>query len=347
MAESFSPQKTIFTSRLGSALTSKRSQMDPALLKSSATSSVSVAEEDTGKDDNSDSTRSLSDPSSKPLSKTKAALTKAGMIAFIVGMCVALPVTLLPQKILYKSRIISEKRQNKWALSTGTFCARWMIRLIPFCQIKVTSEPCSQEPAIWTCNHVSMIDVFLLMAKDHKIRKSKRRPLKIVYWQQLESNPVTKLLFKQCGFIPVQMAANQAGEDNVYDKKSFKSLLKSVKQAFEEGFDIGILPEGQLNPNPEKGLLPVFTGAYTLAKMSKRPIRMMALHGSHRLWHAKHGMTVTGRTVRIRTYPDDWYFESPDHFRETFEQLVGTFGTTGKDRSPVEVRGLMSNSDNN
>ena len=79
------------------------------------------------------------------------------------------------------------------------------------------------------------------------------------------------------------MSANKAGEANDYDLKSFKLLLKQAKQAFEDGFDIGILPEGQLNPSPEKGLLPCFSGAFTLAKMSKRPIQMMALDGTHRL----------------------------------------------------------------
>jgi hypothetical protein len=33
---------------------------------------------------------------------------------------------------------------------------------------------------------------------------------------------------------------------------------------------IGILPEGQLNPNPDAGLLPIYFGAYSLCRMSKR-----------------------------------------------------------------------------
>jgi hypothetical protein len=32
-------------------------------------------------------------------------------------------------------------------------------------------------------------------------------------WKQLEDNPVTKLLFRQCGFIPVQMADNGNGNE--------------------------------------------------------------------------------------------------------------------------------------
>lgn len=158
-------------------------------------------------------------------------------------------------------------------------------------------------------------------------------------WKGLEDNPITKLLFTQCGFIPVQMAANKAGEDNEYDLASFKRLLKQAKQAFEEGFDIGILPEGQLNPHPEEALLPAFPGAFTLARMSKRPIHMMALHGTHRLWHAREdiGMTVTGRTVKARVYPGGRKYSSGDEFLATFEAVIGEFAIKGKDLDDEEL----------
>jgi hypothetical protein len=48
-------------------------------------------------------------------------------------------------------------------------------------------------------------------------------------WKQLEDNPVTKLLFRQCGFIPVQMADNGNGNENEYDISSFRTLLKETK----------------------------------------------------------------------------------------------------------------------
>ena len=162
----------------------------------------------------------------------------------------------------------------------------------------------------------------------------------------MEDNPITRLLFQQCGFIPVQMTANKAGEANDYDMKSFKALLKSTKQAFKDGYDIGILPEGQLNPNPEAGLLPCFSGAFTLAKMSRRPIHMMALYGSHKLWHADEeiGMTVTGRDVAIRVYPGGRKFKSSDEFLDTFNAVVGEFGAKGKDLPDIELNGWLDGS---
>jgi 1-acyl-sn-glycerol-3-phosphate acyltransferase len=139
------------------------------------------------------------------------------------------------------------------------------------------------------------------------------------------------------------MTANKAGEDNDYDLASFKNLLKQSKKAFDEGFDIGILPEGQLNPNPEESLLPCFSGAFTLARMSKRPIQMMALHGTHRLWHAREdiGMTVTGREVRIRVYPKGRKYKSGDEFLATFNAVVGQFATKGFDLHKEELHAWL------
>lgn len=96
------------------------------------------------------------------------------------------------------------------------------------------SEP---EPAIWVCNHTSMLDIFFLLAKDKKLRGENKRPIKIIYWKDLEKNPVTKLLFTMSGFIPVEMEDNGNGNANTYKKSSFKALLKNIKKAFEDGFE--------------------------------------------------------------------------------------------------------------
>jgi 1-acyl-sn-glycerol-3-phosphate acyltransferase len=284
-------------------------------------------------------------PKTKELSRPVAALVKCGMLTFIACMCIALPATLYPQKALYRFGWISKKRKERWALNTSQFCARNLLRVIPFCSIetKGTHDP-NPQPAIWVCNHTSMLDVFMLLASDKRLRGKNKRPIKIVYWKSLEANPVSKLLFRQAGFIPVAMVANKPGEDNEYDKGSFKLLLKEVKKAFEDDFDVAVLPEGQLNPTPEQGLQPVFGGAYTLAKMSRRPIYFMAVYGIHKLWHPDEtiGMKVTGRRVKIRTYPFGRQYSSADEFKETFEKVVGQFGATGIDLPDEELEAWLT-----
>jgi 1-acyl-sn-glycerol-3-phosphate acyltransferase len=284
-------------------------------------------------------------------------------MTYIVGMCVALPATLLPQRLLYKAGFISRQEKEQTAVRTGCFCARWMLRMVPFCQLHVKNNNIESDsmlatnndeslqkqqrpdPSIWVCNHTSMLDIFLLLAADKRLRGRFRRPIKIVYWKQLEDNPITRLLFRQAGFISVDMQANGSGNDNSYDKSTFKQLLKDCKQAFAEGFDIGLLPEGQLNPTPEKGLLPIFSGAYTLAKMSRRPIQFLAMHGAHKLWCGDDilGTTmVTDRNVTVRCYPNGRMYTNADEFRATFSAVVGNFGATGTDLAPArELQGWL------
>jgi len=127
---------------------------------------------------------------------------------FITSMCIALPATLLPQRLLYKVGLISKTRKEKLALETAQWCARWLLRIVPFVNIKTIpcDDLCKPNPAVWVCNHTSMLDVFLLLATDKKLRGRHAREIKIVYWEGLEENPVSKLLFRQAGFIPVRMA---------------------------------------------------------------------------------------------------------------------------------------------
>jgi len=264
-----------------------------------------------------------------------AAITKAGVISFIASMCIALPVTLFPVGALYKASIISKNTKERCSLHIGQFCSRWLMRIIPFANIRVVRDDEEEDPVptIWVCNHTSMLDIFLLLAVDKRLRGGKKRPIKIIYWKGLENNPVTKLLFQMCGFISVEMEDNGNGNNNSYNPSSFRSLLKDTKEAFNDGFDIGILPEGQPNTTPEKGLQPVFPGAYTLAKISKRPIRMLGIHGLNQLWHADEsiGIKVTGRNVSVRSYPIGKKFENSKQFVQAFTNIVGYFGANGKD----------------
>jgi 1-acyl-sn-glycerol-3-phosphate acyltransferase len=277
----------------------------------------------------------------RQISAWSALVTKIGMVSFILLMCLMLPLTLLPQRLMFALRLISRNKLNRWAVLSSQWCARVAHGLLPFCRIETTTKvdndnnnniaaPPSPppEPAIWVCNHISMLDVFILLIVDQRLRGRSRRPIKIIYWKQLEKNPVTKLMFRTAGFIPIDMTANAPGQDNEYDVKGFKKLLKDTKQAMADGFDIGILPEGQLNPTPERGLLPLFTGAYTLAKFSKRPIGMLGLHNVDQLWGATRGMTVLDRRIQVRHFGTAVY-ATADDFTNAFTNVVGTFGQRG------------------
>ena len=109
-------------------------------------------------------------------------LTKVGMMMFILAMCIAFPVTLIPQRLLLSTNVVTRIQSEQMALSTGQWCAGWLLRIIPFCRITcyphVDADP---EAAIWVCNHTSMLDVFILLSVDRRFRGRTKRHIKIIY----------------------------------------------------------------------------------------------------------------------------------------------------------------------
>ena len=161
---------------------------------------TSMAANDGNVDDNNDdaqqkSSSTTSTPNSSlfqnaadppKLSPIQSNLTRIGLMLFITSMCIALPLTLLPQLLLRKMKVISRLQGEQFALRTGQKCARNLMKLIPFCRIEVESDlnlslDYEPEPCIWVCNHTSMLDVFVMLAADKRLRGPNKRPIKIVY----------------------------------------------------------------------------------------------------------------------------------------------------------------------
>lgn len=111
-----------------------------------------------------------------------AAITKFGMIAYITCMCIALPMALFPTAMLYQSKLIDKTKCERLSLQTGESCAYGLLQAIPFLNLKVIGHhEGNPEPSIWVCNHTSMLDVFILLASDEKLRGKNKRPIKAVY----------------------------------------------------------------------------------------------------------------------------------------------------------------------
>ena len=276
------------------------------------------------KPNNNEQTKEQSIVSSKkrPLSPLESLWTKYGMIAYIAHMCAFLPLSLLPTYVQTKMGILNKTESEHQALQVGQKCAQTLHRWIPFMNIDVTPNITDNpSPTIWVSNHVSMLDTFVFLASDEELRGKDRRPIKTIYWKGLDANPIVRILFNMAGFIPIDMQDNGNGNPNVYNRASFKQMLKDTQRAINEGFDILILPEGQLNPTPEQGLQPILPGAYSIAKASKRPIQMVGLYGMHNLWHADEsiGMSPVSKDIKIRAFPPmKRELKSGDDFKEVF-----------------------------
>lgn len=288
------------------------------------------------------------------LSPMESLWTKYGMIAYVAHMCAFLPIALFPTFLQARLNLLTKSEKERQALRVGQATARILMQCIPFIDLNVIPVPNISEigeepkPTVWVCNHVSMLDTFILLASDEELRGKNRRQIKSIYWKGLDANPIVKLLFTMAGFISVDMADNGNGHPNEYNRASFKKMLKETQQAIDDGFDLLVLPEGQLNPTPEKGLQPILPGAYALAKSSHRQIQMVALYGCHHLWHADEsiGMTVVGRNVTVRGYPPGREYSSPDEFKDAFSAIVGTFGSTGQDLPDKDLKFWLNDTEN-
>ncbi len=124
------------------------------------------------------------------------------MMMYIASMCIALPIALFPPFILHRLGLISKMRQEQLSLSAGQFCARWLLRLIPFCKIHaIPHRQNDPEPSIWVCNHTSQLDVFMLLAADKTLRGKAKRPIKIVYVRNEHSVMLVGSIYTRHGFL--------------------------------------------------------------------------------------------------------------------------------------------------
>jgi hypothetical protein len=125
----------------------------------------------------------------KNLSAFESAWRKYGMIAYIAHMCFAIPVCLVPTFVKAKFQLAPKAEIEHEALRVGQACARNLLSLIPFMNLKVipyvSDEP---APTIWVSNHVSMLDTFVFLASDEKLRGKNRRPIKVIYVSSILPN---------------------------------------------------------------------------------------------------------------------------------------------------------------
>lgn len=213
---------------------------------------------------------------------------------FVLLTCILLPLTLTITAIAGMVMRWDKKHREIKCINAGCKAVDFVMRIVPMSDFKVVRKGSKEPddytgPRVWVCNHISMLDVFYLMStysRSHLNLTSNPhtppRPVKILYWRGLESNPVTKLMFRLSGFIPVDMAANESGETNIYDKSTFRNVIVSIRRALKQGFDVGILPEGQLNPNPSSGVLEVYNGAWNIAKMGKGKVYGVGIYGDRK-----------------------------------------------------------------
>ena len=109
---------------------------------------------------------------------------KYAMITYVAHMCVAIPLALLPTYVKMRLELSPKTELEHEALQVGQACARTLLEMIPFMNLRVIPHASTTEnptATIWVANHVSMLDTFVFLASDEKLRGEHRRPVKVLY----------------------------------------------------------------------------------------------------------------------------------------------------------------------
>ncbi|MFL2620774.1 MAG: lysophospholipid acyltransferase family protein [Flavobacteriaceae bacterium] len=158
------------------------------------------------------------------------------------------------------------------------------------------------HPYIFVANHVSMIDVMLLVST---IRQN---PLVFIGKKELEKIPIFGFIYKRT-MILVDRSSNE----------SKKKVFEETKNKLNSGISLGIFPEGTV-PGIEVELAPFKHGAFTMAIEHQVPIVPMTFLDNKKRFPWSYGGLIGGSKG------------SPGKLRVKIHEPIDTTGMVKEDR---------------
>ena len=183
--------------------------------------------------------------------------------------------------------------------------------MIPSRNAKLKTKP--NTPYIFVANHVSMLDVMLLVST---VRKN---PLVFIGKKELEKIPIYGSIYKRT-MILVDRSSNE----------SKKQVFKQTKKKLNSGISIAIFPEGTV-PKIDVELAPFKHGAFTIAIEHQVPIVPMTFLDNKKRFPWSFGGLIGGSKG------------SPGRLRVKIHDPIYTKGMIKEDRIKLneDVRKLM------
>ena len=187
----------------------------------------------------------------------------------------------------------------------------FFIGMIPSRNAKLKTKP--NTPYIFVANHVSMLDVMLLVST---VRKN---PLVFIGKKELEKIPIYGSIYKRT-MILVDRSSNE----------SKKQVFKQTKKKLNSGISIAIFPEGTV-PKIDVELAPFKHGAFTIAIEHQVPIVPMTFLDNKKRFPWSFGGLIGGSKG------------SPGRLRLKIHDPIDTKGMIKEDRIKLneDVRKLM------
>ena len=183
--------------------------------------------------------------------------------------------------------------------------------MIPSRNAKLKTKP--NTPYIFVANHVSMLDVMLLVST---VRKN---PLVFIGKKELEKIPIYGSIYKRT-MILVDRSSNE----------SKKQVFKQTNEKLKSGTSIAIFPEGTV-PEIDIELAPFKHGAFTIAIEHQVPIVPMTFLDNKKRFPWSFGGLIGGSKG------------SPGRLRVKIHDPIDTKGMIKEDRIKLseDIRKLM------
>ncbi|MBP5289416.1 MAG: 1-acyl-sn-glycerol-3-phosphate acyltransferase [Clostridia bacterium] len=155
------------------------------------------------------------------------------------------------------------EKPNEYLRHLAYITMDWILALF---RIRVKGrnlERLPREPAVIISNHLSRFDPMALYCLERKRR--------LAFVSKIENMriPVAGPVLYQIGFLPLE-------RDNPL--QAMRTIRTGAKMTRENGFSMGIYPEGTRNTTDE--LLPFKPGAFVMAQKAKAPLAVTIIRGT-------------------------------------------------------------------
>lgn len=219
-----------------------------------------------------------------------------------------------------KLKLYSSDMTHEQIMKSIMTCSENILHNLWWLKIKIYSNSNNHKPYIYVCNHIGLLDTFILslLFKKHKVFNfkgfldKKYITLPLFGYIMSKSNPLL-----------IQFDKDKTNKDSVNE------TMTLAKDALNNGTSILIYPEGKMNINPKK-LNEIKSGAYWLSKETNVPIKILTIKNAEFLWPSFRMrsftdifrscyMPVNDAVIEIHEHDNEYLFETKESYVMTLE----------------------------
>lgn len=196
------------------------------------------------------------------------------------------------------------------------------LSLLFWIRIKIDGKIDNTNQVIFTSNHITYLDSFMLYLAFNKMPKCKNKMI-VIGIDYLIKIPFLGYILDTIGFIPVKFENKNINEKNKYNKENIKNIYEKSKNYLNDGKSLYMFFEGRRNKTPEK-LNDIKYGCYNIQQKTKVPIKFVAIKGINKIWRA-YGQPTGYGTVTVKLFDDTYIFNNKEEYKDKINELYSNW----------------------